>query len=1609
QLAHFLRRNYRIEPDDRIGIQLDRSADLLVAILGALKSGAAYVPIDINYPPDRQHYIQADSACKAVIDRQFLHRFDAHAEQLSTQNPEIINDPADLAYVIYTSGTTGKPKGVQVAHRNVLSIHADWKRAYRLDTFQVNLLQLASVSFDVFVGDICRTLLSGGTMIMPSDAHKLNPEALYTLLEQHRISIFEGTPGLLLPLFDYIDRNQKDYSFLKLIIFGSDSINNTVFHSIKYKYERDGIRVVNSYGVTEATIDSTYFDGDCPALQGPAPIGKPFSNTRIYLLNPARQLVPIGVFGQVYIGGAGVSRGYHQQPELTAARFVAIPQSKTVVYDTGDLARWLPDGNLEFLGRADHQVKLRGYRIEPGEIENTIRAFDPAVEQVLVCLKVVGGEDNLVGYFVATQPLDKAELKRFLAEHLPEYMVPGFLVQLERFPLTPNGKLDRAQLPDITETDTIRQQYVAPQNETEAVLVDIWKEILGFEQIGTADNFFELGGHSLKITKLKNLIARRLQVDPAFNALFIHSTVREQARLVEQSTRQQFQSISPAPEQADYPLSAAQQRIWVLSQFEGANAAYNMPGTFLVDGDLQIDLLRQALDRLIERHESLRTRFVQGPSGELRQHIVTPGENGFELSYTPETWLYAPDEQVHTAVRELVTRPFALDGECLIRVALYRLGERRHLMVVILHHIISDGWSIDLMTNELFALYKACLNGEESPLPELRLQYRDYAVWEQNQEEDGLQAARDYWLQRFAGTIPVLELPYCAPRPRQKSYAGAVYRHTFDAAHSSAFKAFCQARQSTLFMGLVALVKVLLHRYTQQTDLIIGTPVAGRAHEDLRDQVGVFINTLALRTDLDPTDSFEQLLQKIQQSTLEAYQHQQYPFDRLVEELALPRNLGRNPLFDVLVTLQNTDEAKVREHTIEGLTLKPYHQTGQWTSRFDLDLVFEETAEGIELALVYDNVLFDGAFVERFCAQLWRLMEGSLSSPEAPVYSLEVLTPAELQDVLLPPVTDAFTLEDERTLLDHVRMQALRRPEAPAIADRKQQLSYGEVDQWTDQIAAYLASTLDHSEKAIGVVLERSAETLLILLGILKAGRAYIPLDPTFPLERLAYIAEHSGIQTLIQGADYHLSGHGGLRSLSAEAVLAGGGIAPAPSKIPGATATDTAYIIYTSGSTGNPKGVEIGHRSLLNFLLSMQREPGLTTEDTLYAVTTYSFDISILEFFGPLLAGGCVYIADNRTLADPEQIIEELKQLRPTVMQATPSFYQLLFHAGWTGDPALRVLCGGDLLSEALAARLLESCKELWNMYGPTETTIWSSLKRINRPEEAAVIGKPIAHTSMYVLGAHKELLPTGAIGALYIGGAGLAKGYYQNAALTAVRFLDSPFGDGRMYETGDLVRRQANGEFVFLGRNDNQVKIRGYRIELGEIESKLNLLPGIQQAVAVAKRAADGEAQLVAYYKSEAELEIAALRRQLAQGVPDYMIPAHFIAVSDFPLTPNKKIDRKVLTNRADINLRMVQVEYRPPETETEQRLAALWAQALNKARVGLDDDFFDLGGNSLSATRLVSIIRVSFDCSLSIDKVFEYPTIALQADLIDNLQLISRQVVSIDEETEFENFTL
>lgn len=1084
--------------------------------------------------------------------------------------------------------------------------------------------------------------------------------------------------------------------------------------------------------------------------------------------------------------------------------------------------------------------------------------------------------------------------------------------------------------------------------------------------------------------------------------------------------------IARAGVQSSYPLSSSQRRLWVLSQMGEGNQAYTMAEAYRLEGPLERQALQDAFLDLIERHEVLRTVFREDAQGEVRQ-LVLP-RVAFAIDYHEVHQQADPRAAVDELVGRQLSQPFDLAAGPLLRSGLYRTGAAQWVFVYLMHHIISDGWSMEVLLGEVLTLYHRRRAGEAGGLAELSLQYKDYALWQQQQLAGAaLAAERAYWLGQLAGELPVMELPADRPRPVVKTYRGGSVSRCLAGEFTGRLKALFQGEGATLFMGLLAGVNALLYRYSGQGDQVIGSPVAGRQHGDLEGQIGLYLNTLALRSRFTGRHSFRQLLGLVREVSLGAFKHQQYPFDELVNELTLQRDTSRNALFDVMLILHNT--LQVPAGAGRGPLRMSRYASGQGpaSSKFDLTFSFGERDQQphmphphmpqLEMQLEYNSDLFDASTAQSMLAHLEGLLEAALASPGQALDQLDYLPPAERQALLADYHQSRRDYPREQTLVELVGEQVQRTPLAPAVSDGQESYSYGQLWQRAQALSRGLLRVareqkdlilthepdLTHEleeEQAgpVAVLLPRSAHLPADLLGVMMSGRAYIPLDATYPVERLNYILSQSGSRLLVvEGAlpdGLHTKGllvcptsellHLGRQQMDQQQMdqqevdqqevdqLQADQAQALPD------ASRAAYILYTSGSTGQPKGIRVGHRSVVNFLTSMQLAPGMGPADSLFAVTTYCFDISVLELFLPLVSGASLYVADQVCLSDPAILLDRLGQVRPSVLQATPAFLQMLFESGWPGDKQLKVLCGGEALSQPLAARLLEATHQVWNLYGPTETTVWSSLKQLHTPGQVNNTGRPIHNTQLLVLDAQQQLLPVGVAGEICIGGEGLALGYYRQPALTRERFVSHPYHPGeRLYRTGDVGKRTAAGEVLLTGRLDHQVKVRGYRIELGEIESRLGHYPGLEQVVVVARPNQAHEKELIAYLTAGRPLSPAELRHYLAGHLPAYMLPSHFVQLPALPLTPNGKLDRKALPapGQTDQN---PQAGYQPPGNELEAQLVSLWEQVLEKGRVGLQDNFFDLGGNSLKLVRLARGLSELLQRDIPVPVLFQYATI-------------------------------
>ena len=1590
QLGDYLRSNYKIETDDLVAIKLDRSEWLLIAILGVLKSGGAYMPIDPEYPQERISFMLSDSQPKVVIDEKELDKFKKAQEGYTKENLSISASSKDLVYVMYTSGSTGQPKGIQIEHKSIVRL-VKWGDMLNLSPKDV-LYSVSSPSFDAVTFDYWVILSNGGKLLLSQKEAFLDPAFMVEEIKKHKVTTMFMTTALTNSLIDVDITAFKD---LKTLLTGGENYSHQRISKLKATYL--DLKILHVYGPTENTTFSTYFDLKDPEFKV-FPIGQSITNTNTYVLDSNSNILPIGVIGEICLSGDGLARGYLNRPELTAEKFVQNPfKEGERMYKTGDLGRWLPDGNIEFIGRKDDQVKIRGYRIELGEIENILQQH-PLIEQTVVLVKEdANQEKQLVAYLTSEEELTIADLKTYLKKRLPNYMFPSHFVALEVFPLTHNGKVDKKALPSPEGLGLASGvEYLAPSNEIEKELVKIWSEVLKVEEerIGIKDDFFDFGGHSLRATKLASKIYQRLEVTIPLKNLFENTSIEEQALFISKEEKTRYYQIEKVREQESYALSSAQRRLWVLSQFEGGNLAYNIPGVFELEGDLDIPSFQKSFDTLIERHEILRTVFKKDESGEIRQWIKTAEEQVFEIDYQDLRKNKDQKTRIKTLVKTETETETAFDLEQgpLLRAQLLQTAKGKYTFIYVMHHIISDGWSMGVMIKELLTLYNSYSEGKDNPLESLTIQYKDYSAWQLGQLEDEKgQGHKAYWLNQFSGELPVLELPTDHIRPVLKTYNGNTINTLLSKEKIEKLKAIIQAEGSTLYMGILSVVKTLLYRYTNQEDIIVGTHIAGREHADLSDQIGFYINTLALRNQINGEESFRALLKRVKQTTLDAYEHQSYPFDALIENLDLKKDISRSPLFDIWVVLQNLDSQADESLNLGSLKVSTYEDREQATSQFDLSLIFSDSEEGLNLALKYNTDLFEKETIERFQTHLDQLLGAIVNNPDQALKTIDYLSKAEEQQLLIDFNDTKVAYPKGKTIVDLFEEQVQKTPNNIALVFEEKEFSYQELDRLSNQLAHCLLTEYKiQPEEIVGIQLERSHWFIISILGILKAGGAYLPIDTEYPASRKEFLLKDSNTQLLITSTNYIFDldfYEGNIFSIDVEFEANNYSTESVKTK---QSSSNLAYVIYTSGSTGKPKGVMIEHKAILNTINFFTEESDFEQNERGLLFASFSFDASISDTFLILLNGGQLYLLNNQERIDAHFVSDFIVKNKINHSLLPPSFIKKMDINKLRN---LKTLFTGGEKADVDQFNQLDN---IVNAYGPTEVSICSttfSSKNNSIYENTIPIGTPIANIQIYILSEGDALLPIGMIGEICIAGAGLARGYLNRPELTAEKFVANPFVEGtKMYKTGDLGRWLPDGNIEFVGRKDDQVKIRGYRIELGEIENVLQQHPAIEHTVVLVKEDANGEQQLVAYLTSKEELTTSGLRAYLKKSLPDYMLPAHFVSLESFPLTPNGKVDKKGLPSPEGLGLASG-VEYVAPRNEIEEELVNIWSEVLRveKEKIGVKDDFFELGGHSLRATIVIGKIHSFSGVSISLKEIFHDSNIEYLSKKIIELQIL------------------
>lgn len=1594
-----------------------RTPRMLIGALAIMKAGAVLLPLDPEYPADRLNYMLQDSAAAMLLtdvsdvpvlfNGTLIQLNDLEEVLLSQPCHDLLlpQEPSDLAYILYTSGSTGRPKGVMIAHGNLLSVAYSWETAYHLGAFDIRLLQLAGIAFDVFIGDMCRSLLNGGRMIITRENERPDTAALCRLIMQHKISLLESTPALVIPLMETVYRRQLAIPFMRLLIIGSDTLFWEDYRTLLRRFG-GGMRIINSYGTTETTIDASFYEAglneDVANAAGAVPVGKPLENTSYYLLDDAGGLVPEGIRGELFIGGAGVARGYLNQPDLTARRFIVHPEYGCL-YRTGDIGRWQENGNMEFGGRKDDQIKIRGHRVEPAEIEHVLQDFDQAIKRACVMLKSVNGQQGLCAYLEMPGMPDINAIRDFCRSRLPAYMVPSWFIPLPVFPLSVNGKINVRALadPDVLHT---AEALLLPRTKTEKAIAAIWEEIFGEGPVGIREDFFGKGGDSIKAAQVVAGINMLLHVKLTLRAIFLYPDIEELAAYVEGIAAQEEENpVVIIEEQEHYALSDAQKRLWLLEQMQEDLRAYNMPACYSMEGALDIPALEHAFGSLLARHQSLRTIFVVR-DGEPRQKVLEMTPEMQSLSF--RALRIHPDEAL-AYTDDVVNAVFDLSVFPLFSAVLLQLTDTSYRLLFSMHHIISDGWSTDVLVYELSLMYNAFRHGVQPALQPLLYQYKDYTYWfRQWTNSAEAAAARRYWQEVFSEGPPLLEFSADHPRPAVKTYRGDSLSYDIPEELSMKIKGLCTERRATLFMLLTAVVKTLLYRYTGQEDIVIGIPVAGREHNNWKDQVGCYVNTLAIRTRLNGRMTFDKLLDTLKQTLPEALGYGMYPFDKLVSELNIGRNMAHAPLFDIMMTLQSSLVDGKGIPPMDGLLVAPVPLKGE-TSKFDLVFNFSETATGISLLLDYNTDLFTTARIRRLCVHLYQLFIEITADPGKQLNDLSMLSAAE-KDALLAHTRITVPFDRDLTFVTLFQRQAALAPDATAVAFEDRVLTYRGLDRLSGRLAYYLSEKEQVKPGAlIGIMQEKSEWLMITIIGILKAGAAYIPVDPLYPAARKLFLLEDSAVQLIITtDAPDPAIQEGPYTVINVKALLEGDA-GNEQSSVKGSP-QDVMYVLYTSGSTGQPKGVEITHSAVLNlmeWLLDLVYRPQQAPLKALLTATI-NFDASVQQLFAPLLHGSQLVLVPEESKREPGDFIAAIKRHKIDVMDITPAFLDVILgHPDHKGLRSLQsVLVGGEILSPLTAAAFYRTMNEgcrLLNVYGTTETAVNSTCQQVTLPYRSQEIGKPLYNTHVYILDRAMNLLPEGVTGELYIGGEGVGAGYLNRPELTAKRFVPNPFGEGILYRTGDVGRWTSDGKIALSGRNDHQVKIRGYRIETAEIEAALSAYAGITKALVRAPRYASGEPYLVAYIVTKEATTDAAIKAHLNNILPVHMIPSYIVQLPAFPLTLHGKVDMDALPlpHQAGMHMKMAAIPL--PADYIGMRLLGISKEILLNEQLTIKDHFFESGGHSLKAMQVVSRIRQDIGLPVEVKHIFQYPVLEALASFLSSLEALAGQQIPLIEE--------
>ncbi|PHO01035.1 hypothetical protein CSC82_25700, partial [Rhodobacteraceae bacterium 4F10] len=1551
KLANFLLSKTNINVNDIVVVSLERSEWLIISILAVLKTGGAYCPVDPDFPDLRKSYIKEITKSKVVLDEVFLNEFLQFKNKIRSGIKNRTTSQ-DLAYVIFTSGSTGTPKGVMVSHASL----TNFLEFYNLEKSRTSLT--CNFIFDVSVMEIFSAITSGSTLIIPEKHIVMSPREYASFLYEKEINHCYLHPMHLEEIS--VNLSLYDKLYLKRILIGVEGIKK---ESIQWYFDKN-IRIINGYGPTEATICSSFYEVEDidSIITANLPIGIPLPNYQLLVLEEnTNVLVPKGVIGELCISGIGLAKGYLNDLELTNKKFQNHPFiEESKIYRTGDLVRWLPSGNLEFMGRRDHQVKIRGYRIELGEIEQALLNH-PNIKKTVVFVKEQEGIKDIVSFIVGDS-LPINDIREFLSKKLANYMLPTYYAFIDEIPLTTNGKIDKKLLLGIDNLQKCITEYIAPSSELEIKLVKIWEDILEVKNIGVTDNFFELGGHSLKSVKLINKIEKELNYNVKIKEIFAYPTIKELVTRFKKITYKPIEKVSLG---SLVRVTPAQKRLWVLSQFDKGSEAYNIPGVLKLEGSLNVDSLKKSIYKVIERHESLRTYFVNYDNG-IYQKVKSYDETRFEIEFL----CFQDYKSINDLIERVSSNRFDLSKAPLLKLCLASVSEEEHYLIFNLHHIIGDGWSMEVFIKEVTKFY----NEEKTELHSLNIQYKDYANWLNQQVlNNKFDNLKEYWLNKFAKDVPVLELPTYQKRPIIKTYNGARVYYEFSEEFSNKLELYLAKKEVTLFMLLMAGLNGVLSRYTGQTDIVLGTPVAGREHPDLEDQIGLYLNTLAIRTSFDMNQTFEDLLRIQKENLIEAYEHQFYPFDTLIDELKLKRDPARSALFDVMVVLQDEVSSTSRYDSLRGgVKVSSVIRDYRKTSQFDITFSFINSVQGLSVIIEYNTDLYTKNFINRLGEHLDNFFKYVINDSKVKLNEINYLSDKEKYELVSEFNNTKSDYQKNKNVVLLFEEQVIKSPNNEALIFEDKSLTYFELDELSTQLSNYVLQNYEiKKEDFIGVKLERSEWSIISILAVLKLGAAYVPIDINYPQERIEYIESDTNCKLTIN-----------------EEIILNFLVSDKNSKkvYRDISSSDLAYVMYTSGSTGKPKGVMIPHKSIMR-LVKESNYYHFTKEDVLLSTGAFSFDATTFEYWGPLLNGGKLILSSREKLLDSNILKFLTLHNKVNIMWFTSGWFnQLVDDHIDVFEGLSTVLVGGEKLSPEHIKKVRSKFKRLKiiNGYGPTENTTFSLTYSVTDVKENIPIGYPVSNSTAYILDVSGKLLPIGCIGEIYLGGDGLAKGYLNFDSLTNEKFVTNPFNPKtKLYKTGDLGKRLPNGSICFEGRIDNQVKVRGHRIELGEIENVLSSFSYITNVVVVLSDFKNQKV-IVAYLTTLNKIEVSKIRRDLKETLPGYMIPSYFIFINEIPLTPNGKVDKKALPA---INEEFESGIKEKPKNETERKVQSIWESVLGVASICVNNNFFELGGHSLSAAKLINEYKRVFKVKLSMKLIFTHTSIRDHAQLILN----------------------